>query len=310
MVNSPVLSWFNGQAHDTLSVSDRGLQYGDGFFTTILVVDDFILNWASHWRRLQNSVQSLAFPELDEQQLLNQIKQVLQSSITKLTLNCPTKVLKLIVTRGEAGRGYQIPNEVQTNLIIQLSKAPAQLQLQCVENELTLTVPDSIEEAVALDVNLCKTEAGIQSQLAGIKHLNRLENVLARTEVVNRGQQEGLMVNALQNVISGTQSNLFLIKGSDLVTPNLNLSGVEGTTRYQLSLMAEELGLNWQVLDITLEDLRQTDELFLANAVRGIMPIQILEGRAYPIEQGQKIQAAWLKVQAENVLNIENIKLS
>ena len=295
-------TWINGSLSDAVSVSDRGLQYGDGFFTSILMVDGALCNWSAHWRRISLSLSRLQFPALDEALLLQQISSALLAESDELVKG--SKVLKVLITRGSAGRGYQIPAEMDANIIFQLSNSPVQFS-SIFKSELE---PDL--EPEALNISLCQTQASIQVQLAGIKHLNRLENVLARTEVVNRGQQEGLMLNAFQHVISGTQSNLFMIQGDQLITPKLGQSGVEGTTRYQLSLMAASLGFVWDEADITLSELQQADELFLANAVRGIMPIAQLEGQPFSTEKTLQIHQAWTEWQQQNTLSLKSIKLN
>ncbi|GKT11196.1 MAG: 4-amino-4-deoxychorismate lyase [Thiomicrorhabdus sp.] len=294
-------SWINGEPLESISAFDRGLHYGDGFFTTVLVMSGVLCNWSAHWRRLSLSARRLQFALMDEQQLLQQISQALSSDRVQTVIGS-VLVLKIMMTRGQAGRGYQIPKQAEMITLLQLSNAPAEVKPFFEQGG------GGEFKAEALSISLCLTQASIQPQLAGLKHLSRLESVLARSEVINKGEQEGLMLNALQNVISGTQSNLFIIKNKQLITPKLDLSGVEGTTRYQLSIMAEELGYQWLVEDIKLEHLQQADELFLTNAIRGIMPVQQLESKQYSVIQTQKIHQAWLVWQQNNVLKLEHIE--
>lgn len=291
----------NGSLIDSLSSQDRGLQYGDGFFTTLLVTGEQLLNWSGHWRRIENSARRLQFPPQNQHALFEQIKQaVAVFNVTKSRVET-NKVVKLILTRGKGGRGYQMPDAPNISVILQVSLAPIGIEEMTCEAGSSVrwfAFPKPIELAV------CETLCGIQPQLAGLKHLNRLENVLARTEITTKNKQEGVMLNAYQQVIGGTQSNLFLLKGRYLTTPQLTDSGVEGTTRHQLSLLAETLGLRWQESIVTLDDLLHADEIFMANAVRGIMPVGQFGQQFYPSVQTFTLHQAWSNWQAANAVSL------
>ena len=296
--HSAMTTIINGSLIDSVSVRDRGLQYGDGFFTTMLVTGDQLLNWPGHWRRVQQSASRLQFPEIDEQDLFTQIKQAIAVfNYTKSTVNS-NKVVKIIFTRGVGGIGYQMPDRPQINTILHVTPAPIEI-----EREPDTHLPIFMQPT-PIDLGLCETLCGIQPQLAGLKHLNRLENVLARSEIAHKGLSEGLMLNAYQHIICGTQSNLFLIKGNSLITSLLTDSGVEGTTRYQLSQLAEGLGLIWQEFTLVLADLMQADELFLANSVRGIMPVNRFNQRKYTTIKTLEIHQAWANWQRENAMSL------
>lgn len=295
---SAMTTIINGSLIDSVSVRDRGLQYGDGFFTTMLVTGDQLLNWPGHWRRVQHAAHRLQFPAIDEQALFTQVKQaVAVFNYTKSTIES-NKVVKIIFTRGIGGIGYQMPEMPQISTILQVMPAPIHIEREPQTHLPIFSQPQAIE------LGVCKTLSGIQPQLAGLKHLNRLENVLARSEITAKSLAEGVMLNAYQQVIGGTQSNLFLIKGNNLITPLLTDSGVEGTTRYQLSHLAEGLDLIWQESTLVLADLLQADELFLANAVRGIMPVNLFHHRTYTNIKTFEIHQAWSKWQRENAVSL------
>jgi 4-amino-4-deoxychorismate lyase len=298
MNSSKITTIINGSLIDSLSVRDRGLQYGDGFFTTMLVTGDQLLNWPGHWRRVQQAGSRLQFPVMDEQELFTQVKQAIAVfNYTKSTIDS-NKVVKIIFTRGVGGVGYQMPETPLISTILQVTLAPVQIEREAETHLPIFAKPQAIE------LGLCETLCGIQPQLAGLKHLNRLENVLARSEIARKGLAEGLMLNAYQQVIGGTQSNLFLIKDNRLITPQLTESGVEGTTRYQLSQLADSLGLVWQESTLLITDLIQADELFLANAVRGIMPVNLFNQRKYSIIKTLEIHQAWSNWQRENAMSL------
>ena len=279
--------WVNGQSQEEITLQDRAIQYGDGFFTTILVVNKQILNWFSHWERIKNSSQVLGLPLIKLEQLSNWLEIALNDYFEKNdTKDC---VLKIIITRGTGGIGYQMPETIDSNCLFYIKPSPIQLNL----GELTAIQP--------MAVGLCKTLASIGS-LAGVKTLNRLENVMARTEMAESGYQEGLMLNALQHVVCGTQSNIYLLKADTVFTPKINESGVAGTTRFQMNILLKKLG--WKVVEknISLAEIEQTDELFLTNAVRGVQPVKHFLNKQYSTMQTEKIHQAWSNWQIENAI--------
>ncbi|VAW49847.1 Aminodeoxychorismate lyase, partial [hydrothermal vent metagenome] len=270
----------------------------------LLVVDDFLLNWSAHWRRLRISAARLQFAALDEPQLLQHIAQSIHLFDP---LSCSTKVVKVLVSRGEAGRGYAIPKQASSQVWVQVSTAP--IQVECLQQTPAQAPILNFPPPMALQLERCQTQVSIQIQLAGIKHLNRLDSVLAQTEVREKQHQEGIMQNAFDQVICGTQSNVFLIKGQTILTPKLHLSGVEGTIRYQLQKLAAGLGFRWKETEIDWAQLQQADELFLSNAVRGIMPIQQFETTSFATEQSTALYHAWNQWQATNSLCLKSLCL-
>lgn len=247
--------WINGVPAEKIAVLDRGLQYGDGFFTTVLLKKGALLNWDAHCQRLLESAERLRFPALDLVELQRTLAKQYQSMHSPL--DC--MVVKIIMTRGLGGRGYQPPEMVALQLITQFMPAP----------ELS-------DKTIAVEFSLVLLS--VEPELAGIKHLNRLHNVLARDQL-SAGVTEALMVNALGQVVCGTQSNLFLIQENQLITPSVALSGVSGTARRLLLKTAENCGLQVVEKPLFLADLLQADVLFMANAVRGIQPVSSLDLR-------------------------------
>jgi len=281
-------TWVNGQACSTISLLERAFQYGDGFFTTMLVCQGKIYNWSGHWFRIEQSALRLGFPKLDQAQTLEQLAGVLSEQ----DLPQP-QVLKLIVSRGQGGVGYQPPSDPSINLVVQLSPHPVYA-----------TSEEMAKQPEPLQLKRCDSVCGINPQLAGLKHLNRLENVLARAELADTGFAEGLMLNANQQVICATQSNLFLIQGKEVITPDLSQSGVAGTTRHTLPQIIKNLGLTWCERIVRLEDLAQADEVFLSNALRGIMPVAKFEEQVFAVERTFEIQQAWYEWQQNNAKQV------
>lgn len=284
---SVIDTWVNGEPQSTTSLHDRGLQYGDGFFTTLLITQKKILNWPAHWRRIEHSCKALNFPVPDSEQLKSWIAQALLSYLNeKQERNC---VLKILFTRGEGGIGYQAPSKVKLNCLFVMKPSPI-VSIE-IENQ-------------PMEAGLCNHLASI-SGLAGIKSLNRLENVLARSEIVTNGFSEGIMINHNKQIACGTQSNVFIIKDKRVITPKLDLSGVEGTTRYQLMSLLPDLGFQVEEAELTLEQLHQADEVFFTNAVRGIQPVNKFLNTTFCCEQTKLIHQAWLSWQLKNAINIQ-----
>ncbi|BCN93060.1 4-amino-4-deoxychorismate lyase [Thiomicrorhabdus immobilis] len=288
-------TWLNGEPLNSVSIHDRGLQYGDGFFTTILVRNQQVLNWPAHWRRIEKSCEALLIPLLDKTQLQTWVRKALSEYLqANFQTDC---VLKIMITRGSGGIGYQMPEPINPNCIFVIKPAPA------VNEALFLSHNEPIATMVA------NQQAGLLSQpgLVGLKSLNRLENVLARTEIANQGFAEAIMLNSLENVVCGTQSNLFIIQGENIATPRLDVSGVEGTTRYQLLFLLETLGYAVQEADLKLEDVLQADELFFSNAVRGIQAVDQLLDVYFQTLQTQKIHQAWSDWQQQNAISLNQL---
>ncbi len=252
----PVL--INGAAEDRISSLDRGLLYGDGLFETIAVADGRPVFWSRHMARLQAGSERLGIPCVDADRLAEEARGLLQG-----VERC---ILKIIVTRGTGGRGYRAPTDPQPTRIIQ--RHPwADYPASCTEQ--------------GVRVRLCEQRLGTDPLLAGVKHLNRLEQILARQEWTDPEIMEGLMADWQGNLVEGTMSNLFVVQGPVLATPDLGRCGVAGIVRGVVIELAEELGLSLAVRDLTLTALRAADEVFLTNSVIGIWPVIRLDDHSW-----------------------------
>ncbi len=249
-----------------ISEYDRGLAYGDGLFETIASIHGQLHNWTLHWQRLIDGAKRLQLDVPDENTVLAQIN----THKDYRNHNC---VIKLIVTRGEGGRGYQFPQKQKCTLSISIHRWPER------------ALKDYYS---GIDVCICHTCLAQQPALAGIKHLNRLEQVLARNEINDEQFQEGLVLacecvanrpfNATQQsaslVIEATSSNLFFVKEGQLLTPKIDTCGVNGTIRQQIINLSMELGIDIQQIPVCLHDLNEASEIFLTNSIFGIVPIR------------------------------------
>jgi len=244
----------NGKQSHSIDVLDRGFQYGDGLFETILVEAGCATFLAQHFKRLAKGCVALGFPLLDEAMLRNEI-----SSLVKAK---QSGVLKLIISRGVAERGFLPPVKPDITRVISFSEQPVAISRE-------LSVCSLIH---------CETRLSRQPLLAGIKHLNQLERVLARAEL--RGQEgEGLMLDVKDQVIEGIMSNLFMVKDNCLITPRLSHSGVAGVIREFLLDKAKDEGIACEVKEMALCELENADEIFMTNS---LMPVRVINQLVTP----------------------------
>lgn len=236
----------DGITCDVLPATDRGLAYGDGLFETIRLSHGKALFLDEHLERL-----SIGCTTLQLHPDFGQIKFWLQQTLASAP---PNAILKLIVTRGSGGRGYRIPAEVAPRCLISVHPLPENLE----------------EPAKGIRAFVCKQRLAWQPTLAGLKHLNRLEQVLASTEFPDLSYSEGLMLDYSDKVIEGTRTNLFIGVKGKLLTPDLQGSGINGVMRRKL---LEHFSHQAAITTIPLEQLLQADEIFLVNSVVGIWPV-------------------------------------
>ena len=241
--------WVDGQPQATLGLSDRGLAYGDGLFETIAVASGRPLLFKRHLYRLFEGCTRLGMAvdrALIERELLGYAKAM------------GSGVLKLILTRGDSQRGYGADPSASPRRILQASPRPAYPQ-------------SHYDTGVRLFP--CATRLAEQPLLAGLKHLNRLEQVIARNEWASAEFAEGLMLDMAGRIVEGVFSNVFLVRHNTLLTPELSRCGVAGTLRAELLDRAQEAGCRVAVTDLTLDDLAQASEVFVCNSVYGIWPV-------------------------------------
>jgi 4-amino-4-deoxychorismate lyase len=257
-VTQPAL--INGQSADSIQITDRGLHYGDGLFETIAVCDGELLCWDDHMERLQWGCGRLHLPAPPASLLFQEARQICADEARA--------VLKIIITRGEGGRGYAPPASVAPNRILLRYPWPDYS-------------PGNRQSGVR--IRLCASRMGGNPRLAGIKHLNRLEQVMARSEWTDPEIAEGLTCDDQARVIEGTMSNLFLVRGQQLLTPDLSDCGIAGIVRKKILAAAPALGLTAGIGEVRTDDLAHADELFLCNSVIGLWPVRQFEGRTYPV---------------------------
>jgi len=253
----------NGVEADTVHHSDRGFQYGDGVFETIAVINGVFLLWDAHMARLQEGCQRLKIPLPDADLLWVEANQLWHDGAVVMTRG----ILKIIITRGPGQRGYGVPSQVTATRLISLTDWPDTL------------IPLSSRPCT---VRCCQTRLGLNPQLAGIKHCNRLENILARAEWDDQAIVEGLLFDNDDQLIEGTMSNVFLVREQCLSTSALDKVGVAGVMRAHVLEIAKKLGIKTHVGAISCSELNQANEVFLTNSLIGIWPVASI------VQHGQK----------------------
>lgn len=266
----------NGAAADSVAVTDRGLAYGDGVFRTLPVKQGNPQCWQWHYRKLAHDCAALALPCPGEE--------VLAAELARVSRQQGDCVVKIIVTRGSGERGYAPPASPRPTRIVMASALPR--------------YPEEFAR-FGIKLHLCRTRLAAQPRLAGIKHLNRLENVLARAEWNDTGVPEGLMLDEEENAIGGTMTNLFIVEGEALVTPDLSRCGVAGVTRERVLAAAARQGVACAIEKLKLERVLAAREVLLVNSVIGAWPVKELAGRSWrPGRHAARVQQ-WLDEQGD-----------
>ena len=236
----------NGKPSEGLSSFDRGLAYGDGVFRTFLVRNGVPHHWELQYQKLSQDCQALGIVCPSEDELLSDIKALFNEGTDA--------VAKIIVTRGESSRGYAVPDGIHANRTVNKSALP--------------TYPLA-NQTQGVKLHLCELKLGLQAKLAGVKHLNRLENVLARMEWNDSNIADGLLMDSNDNVIECTMSNIFARFGNAFITPSLEECGVAGIARARIIENAAHFNLDVKIEALKLHKLMQADEIIICNSLFG-----------------------------------------
>jgi 4-amino-4-deoxychorismate lyase len=246
----------NGESSGVMSPLDRGLAYGDGLFESVRFIGADAPLWSRHMDRLGEGCRRLNLPEPDLGLVWHEAREVsreLAQSVVRITL-----------TRGVGERGYSPPAAPAPTRIVTAFEAP-------------LMAGDAY--ASGLQMRVCTLRLAAQPALAGIKHLNRLEQVLARAEWNDASIAEGLLCDEAGHAICATMANLFAVLDGELCTPSLARCGVAGVARAEVLATCPQVRIG----EITVADLRGAEEVFLTSSVRGILPVRELDNHVYPV---------------------------
>jgi 4-amino-4-deoxychorismate lyase len=251
------MALIDGETASGLPLDDRGLAYGDGVFETVRVHHGQCVWWREHLQRLRQSAIRLGIEAPADVHWDDDVERLLGHPAA-----AQASIIKLILTRGGGGRGYRPDRAARARRIA-----------------LRLPPPDGAAiNSAGIVLRWCRTRLARQPALAGIKHLNRLEQVLARAEWDDPAVFEGLMLDTDGKVICATAANLFAVVAGRLLTPALDSCGVAGVCRAWLlaQVAVEQCALS-------PEAVLAADEVFVCSSVRGILPVVALGDQRWPI---------------------------
>lgn len=275
----------NGESRNHVEISDRGFQYGDGLFETIEIRDKQAVFLGRHFERLESGCYRLhiPFPGVE----------LLRREIDALCQHWPSAraVLKIMITRGSGGRGYRPPEPAHPTRVLSLHPYP--------------DYPDSYSEQ-GIAARFCATRLGLNPVLAGIKHMNRLEQVIARTEWNDPDIQEGVMLDINDHIIEGTMTNLFYIKNKILYTAALTQTGVAGIMRGLIMKLAADHDVPVIEHAFGKDELLSADGALVCNSIIGIWPIKQIETTNFSIPPLTRNIQVWLQEFASLSMGIQD----
>ena len=238
-----------------IAVGDRGLNYGDGLFETMLLKGGRVRLLDAHLARLAHGCKRLGIEYPGDQRVRNELAHVCAAA--------EEGIVKYVVTRGVGGRGYRMTSNQAPTRIASLHApiSPAQPEIRA---------------------RWCDMRLSRNSALAGIKHLNRIEQVLAQNEWTDPSVEEGLMLDSEGELVSATAANVFIVRGNEIATADLRYCGIRGVMRGEVLRLASSLGIAAHEEPLWPEDLDTAHEVFITNAVRGIRAIVSLDQHSWP----------------------------
>lgn len=265
----------NGKQTDLISIRDRGLHFGDGCFTTALVLNGEIQHSSAHIQRLQQDSQRLAILGVDWQALKHEMRQVAKGQ--------QKTVLKVMLTRGEGGRGYSSIGCQTASRIVLASHYPEQYAIWRERGIRLMTSP------IRLSIN---------PQLAGIKHLNRIEQVMIRQRLDSENAEEALVLDFEGYIVECCSANIFWRIESKIFTPELTHCGVTGIMqRYLIDLLANQ-GYVVERVRVKKSALSYADEVFVCNALMPVLPVTEIDGNVFKLgELSQRLGSIAYDVQ-------------
>ena len=261
----------DGLPAHAVPADDRGFTYGDGVFRTLAMRKGRAQWWPQQYAKLSADCGALHITPPSESDLLRDIQNIAES--------LPDCVLRITVTRGSGGRGYAAPVNPHSRRVVSANSLP----------EYPAHWPEQ-----GISARVCELRLAAQPRLAGIKHLNRLENVLARAEWNDPAIAEGLLLDMAGHVIEGTRCNVFIVEDGALITPELSCCGVAGVTRDLVIAAAGRNDLRCNIEQISLQRLEAAAEVFLVNSLIGVWPVTVLGQRQWSNFKIAPLVRKWL----------------
>lgn len=255
-------TWINGVASDHIDVRDRALNYGDGIFTTILVKHGQCRDLVAHLARLQHGIKELRISQIDYAALANQLADIAN--------NQSLAVVKVIVSRGLGQRGYSCIGCDSPQIIVTLSNYPAHYR-------------QFHQQGIALGVST--VSLGLNPLLAGIKHLNRLEQILVRQQIDDENWSDAVVLDCQGFIVETSIANIFWVTENVVYTPSLDLAGVKGVMREKTITWLIQGGYQVKSDRYRLGDLVNADEVFITNCLMTAVRVNSIETTKYQNHQ-------------------------
>ena len=271
------ISLVNGKLTNLVSVYDRGLAYGDGFFETMLWGSSYkngekyfgVEFWLKHLKRIRKGCKFLKINIPSNFEILKQRDKILKESLNS---GYTSGLLKLIITRGVGGRGYKFEDGMKPTIIfLSFSKTP----------------DESSVLFVGVKACICENQLFYHEKLFGYKHLNRLDSVLARSEW-DKKYFEGICADQKGNLIEGTMTNIFFVSKNKIITPPIINSGISGVMRNIILKNATKFFDKVVIKNVHRKHLHKFDQMFLANSVIKIVPVNKIDNTKFIIKDNTR----------------------
>ena len=276
-------SLVNGKFSANVTILNRNFQYGEGVFETCALKGGKLLFWHKHYKRLSIGCAKLSIDNVEEATLIADMKKLVISSKIK------NGIIKIILSTESFERGYST-TDAKVIRVVSISKS-------------------KFVNKIFFELSVCGSHYSNNEKLAGIKHCNRLENILASKKL---DCDDCIMLDTRGNVISSTCANIFIVKDNELITPNLDSCGILGTRRSIVLEIASLLAIKTRVSNIVLADIHSADEVFITNSILGIQQISKLNNAPYSTKTYNtnkvtaKLKKAFAKQQDKHSITISS----
>ena len=257
--------WYQlSEKQGVIDSGERGFHYGDGLFETIAIRDRQPRLWSYHVDRLAAGCKRLGL----KAPRATALRQRLELALEDCDHNPEFCTAKIILTAGRSQRGYGRNMPVPGAVYIGVYPG------------VPLNRPAYTRGVTTI---MCETRLAVGSPVAGLKTLNRIEQVLARSECLATGAFEGLTRDADDRLICGTMSNVFIVKDKTFRTPSLERCGVAGIMRRHVIETLSKKEYDVDVAELNEDDLVNADEVFITNSQIGVVPVNRCGGHRWTI---------------------------
>ena len=244
-----------------IDIKDRGFNFGDGVFETILVKNKCLKNFKEHFHRLKNGCESL--------KMKSPSFQFIQSNSKKAISKYSNCILKIYVTRGSNDQGYNFSKNIVHNIYFRvIPKLP------------------SIIKITGLNLKISKHILQQNIHYGGVKHMNRIDQSLAAHDLLyNPRYDDIILIDDKKNIVETISSNIFFAKQLksklNFYTPKMEKCGIEGIMRNEVIKWLEKKGYNLIIKDIVKKDIRKYDYCFITNSIKGLRFVKKIDSKKF-----------------------------